>query len=84
MGMGVHKLFLELEPSGHELATTAKALNRSVEIVLQSLWGIRSVKEKGLSAFHDSSRKDVQNLQKYWGDWCKYSVKHATSAALAP
>ena len=67
--MGVHILFLKLEPSGHELATTEKALNRSVEIVLQSLWCIRFVKEKDLSAFHASSRKDVQNLQKYWGAW---------------
>ena len=81
--MGVHILFLKLEPSGHELATMAKALNRSVEIVLQSLWCIRFVKEKDLSAFHASSRKDVQNLQKYWGAWCKYSVKHAPNVASA-
>ena len=83
MGMGVHILFLKLEPSGHELATMAKALNRSVEIVLQSLWCIRLVKEKDLSTFHASSRKDAQNLQKYWGAWSKYSIKHATIAASA-
>ena len=67
MGMGIYILFLKLEPSGHELATTAKGLNRSVEIVLRSLWCIRFVKEKDLSAFHASSWKDAQNLQKYWG-----------------
>ena len=83
VGMGVHILFLKLKPSGHELATMAKALNRSVKIVLQSLWCIRFVKEKDLSAFHASSRKDAQNLQKCWGDWCKYSVKHATNVASA-
>ena len=82
-GNGCSYIVLKLEPSGHELATTAKALNRSVEIVLHSLWCIRFVKEKDLSAFHASSRKDAQNLQKYWGAWCKYSVKHATSAVSA-
>ena len=76
-------LFLKLEPSGHELATTAKVLNRSVDILLRGLWCIRFVKEKGLSAFHAFNRKDAQNLQKYSGAWCKYSVKHATNVVSA-
>ena len=44
------------------LAITAKAFNRSVDILLRSLLCIRFTKEKDLATFLASNRKDTQYM----------------------
>lgn len=63
-------------------ALTAKAPNRSVGILLQSLLWIQFMKEKDLSAFHFSNRGDLEYLQ-FSRAWGKCSVKCAANVASA-
>ena len=65
------------------LAITAKALNRSVEILLRKLFCIRFIKKKRPSCFPRFQQERHTVCLEFLGPWGKFRVKHAANVASA-